>query len=452
MVKIAILICGQFRALHKVYKQFDTIFDADYFLSIDHEIDDYNILKECPKVRQIVFQQKIRSNEFRNVRNYSSKISNGCKILPSGYDYYIIIRSDLIIEDPDFLNQVNDVNNIYVFDYNHNPFIINKTEKMNGNCIIIRDYKYVALLSGIDDYVEKNSVDYFDVVLYYFLKDIPVKMIRVTSQILLFSCRVIAISGDSGSGKTRLCESLNRLFENENILKLETDRYHKWERGDPHYETYTHLHPEANYLQKMEDDVYNLILGDGVFAVDYDHSTGRFTPLEKISSKENIILCGLHTLWSSNLRPLLNLKIFMDTDRELIQEWKIHRDVTQRGKLPENVKKEMERRHHDYMSYINTQKEDADIIIQYYKCGSSIRCKCIFKIFHYRLLRLMELCDYQCNGLDNGQVIVELKGDTTPLKIHMLKMGVIDEIIYNRIENEYNGEIQLIINYLENGQ
>ena len=105
-MKIAILICGQFRALHKVYEQFDKVLDADYFLSIDHEIDDYNILKECPKIRQIIFQEEVMSNEFRNVKNYTRKISNGCKILPKGYEYYIIIRSDLIIENPNFLHNI----------------------------------------------------------------------------------------------------------------------------------------------------------------------------------------------------------------------------------------------------------------------------------------------------------------------------------------------------------
>ena len=294
-----------------------------------------------------------------------------------------------------------------------------------------------------------QKLDYFDVILHDFLKDISIEMINVPSQILLFSCRVIAISGDSGSGKSSLCESLNCIFEGNHILKLETDRYHKWERGDPNYDNYTHLHPEANYLQKMEDDVYNLILGDKVLAVDYDHSTGKFTPLERIHSKENIIICGLHTLWSSNLRPLLNLKIFMDTDRELIQEWKIKRDMSQRGKSLDGVKKEMERRHHDYMSYINTQKKNADIIIHYYKGIENIQCRCIFKKFDYNFLYMIQMCNYEHLTTKEGFLEIELKGNSEELKKWMIKMDILDKCISENIKKEYNGEIQLIINYLE---
>ncbi len=450
MKTIAILICGQFRALHKVYQQFDKVLDADYFLSIDHEIDDYNILKECPKIQQIVFQENILSNEFRNVKNYTTKFSNGCRILPRGYEYYIIIRSDLIIEDPNFLKKIIKQDSIYVFDQNHNPFIIDKQEKINGNCVITRDYKHIELFTHLGNYLNHRKLDYFDVILYDFLIDIPIEMINVPSQILLFSCRVIAISGDSGSGKSSLCDSLHSLFEGE-ILKLETDRYHKWERGDPNYENYTHLNPEANYLQKMEDDVYNLILGDKVLAVDYDHSTGRFTPLERIYSKENIILCGLHTLWSSNLRPLLNLKIFMDTDRDLIQEWKIKRDMSQRGKSLDGVKKEMERRHNDYMSYISTQKMNADIIIHYYKsCTLSFQCRLTLKTFDYNFIYILQMCHYEYKITEHLEI--ELKGDSDDMKTCMTTLGVLDKTIFNRIEKEYNGEIQLIIHYLENGK
>jgi uridine kinase len=269
-------------------------------------------------------------------------------------------------------------------------------------------------------------------------------MINVPSQILLFSCRVIAISGDSGSGKSRLCESLNQLFEGNQILKLETDRYHKWERGDPNYETYTHLDPAANYLQKMEDDVYNLILGDRVLAVDYDHSTGRFTPLERIHSKENIILCGLHTLWSSNLQPLLNLKIFMDTDRELIQEWKIQRDMKKRGKTLEHVKKEMVRRQNDYVSYIKTQRDIADIIIKFYKqTADTIGCRCIFKNFDSNFLYMLQMCGYTIDCTSNLQI--ELKGKSDSMKKCMKSILVNPD----KIEEGFYGEIQLIINFLE---
>ena len=44
----------------------------------------------------------------------------------------------------------------------------------------------------------------------------------------------------------------------------------------------------------------------------------------QIKSSDQIILCGLHTLYTNDLNELLDIKIFMDTDRNLIKKWKIN--------------------------------------------------------------------------------------------------------------------------------
>jgi hypothetical protein len=141
----------------------------------------------------------------------------------------------------------------------------------------------------------------------------------------------------------------------------------------------------------------------------------------------------------------------MDTDRELIQEWKIKRDISQRGKSLEGIKKEMERRHNDYMSYINTQKENADIIIHYYKSEIlPFKCSCLLKSFDYNFIYILQMCDYEYNITPDRHLQIELKGDSNKMKKCMINMGILHNHIVDRIETEYNGEIQLIINYIKN--
>mgnify|MGYP000184421346 CR=1 FL=1 len=48
-----------------------------------------------------------------------------------------------------------------------------------------------------------------------------------------------------------------------------------------------------------------------VYQVDYDHSTGTFTQPEKLETSDNIIVCGLHSLYSNN-DDMYNMKIFID--------------------------------------------------------------------------------------------------------------------------------------------
>jgi hypothetical protein len=117
----------------------------------------------------------------------------------------------------------------------------------------------------------------------------------------------------------------------------------------------------------MNDDIYNLKIGNNIYNVDYDHNSGKFTPVQQIENKTNIILCGLHTLYDNNIRPLLDLRIFVDTDRNLIKEWKIQRDTKYRGYSAEKVLEIINRREEDYMKYISRQKENANIIIRYHK-------------------------------------------------------------------------------------
>jgi uridine kinase len=100
---------------------------------------------------------------------------------------------------------------------------------------------------------------------------------------------VISIAGDSGFGKSTLLANLKNLFCENKYIELETDRYHKWGRGDKHYENITHLNPEANYLEKMSNDLYQVKIRADIFTVEYDHHSGKFTKVEKIESKDNII-------------------------------------------------------------------------------------------------------------------------------------------------------------------
>jgi uridine kinase len=83
------------------------------------------------------------------------------------------------------------------------------------------------------------------------------------------------------------------------------------------------------------------------------------------------------------MNDIINLKIFMDTDRELIKKWKINRDVIERGYNLDKVLKQIESRQKDYDEYISNQKENADIIIKYYELTNMLRCEMIIKTTLY---------------------------------------------------------------------
>ena len=74
-------------------------------------------------------------------------------------------------------------------------------------------------------------------------------LIDINYYVVLSLCNTIAITGDSGTGKTTISNILKELFSDSFVL--ECDRYHKWERNDENWKKYTHLNPDANYITKM---------------------------------------------------------------------------------------------------------------------------------------------------------------------------------------------------------
>lgn len=176
----------------------------------------------------------------------------------------------------------------------------------------------------------------------------------------------IGIAGDSGAGKSTFINLVADTLGEKNLLFIEGDGDHRWERGDIHWEENTHLNPKSNYLYRQASNLSYLRAGVPVKRVEYDHDTGKFTEEKKIRPNRYIMMCGLHSLYLPQMRKNLDLKIYMDVDENLRRYWKIQRDIAHRGYSKEKILKQIEDRIPDAERYIYPQKEYADIIVHYY--------------------------------------------------------------------------------------
>lgn len=176
----------------------------------------------------------------------------------------------------------------------------------------------------------------------------------------------IGLAGDSGSGKTSFIGIVASALGENNLLFIEGDGDHRWERGERHWEEYTHLNPKANYLYRQAHDLQQLRQGGAVMRIEYDHNTGKFTRARKVRPKKYIMLCGLHALYLPQVRKNLDLKIYMDVDETLRRYWKIQRDIAIRGYSKEKILRQIEDRVLDAEKYIYPQKKYADMVIRYY--------------------------------------------------------------------------------------
>ena len=79
--------------------------------------------------------------------------------------------------------------------------------------------------------------------------------------------------------------------------------------------------------------------------------------------KKILILEGLHTMFTPNLRKYLDFTLFVDPVKEVKSDWKIRRDIRKRGYSRDDVIREIAEREPEYERYIAPQKEYADAVI-----------------------------------------------------------------------------------------
>jgi hypothetical protein len=379
------------------------------------------------------------------------------------YDYIVRIRSDLFI-----LENLNNIllnlenskiyiptgNNIY--DRNH----ITNDESINdqfaiGTPLIMNIY--ANLINEINEYISPNTCS--EIILAKHLKkyNIQIERIKLDYKLVLSLCNLIGISGNSGSGKSTLTNIIESIFKFDKKVVLETDRYHKWERGNPEWNIKTHLNPESNYLEKLQEDTFNLKLGNDIFTVDYNHTTGKFTPIEKISAKENIIICGLHTLYNNKMRDIIDIKVYIDTQESIQYYWKLNRDVNNRGHTVDKVLKSIDSRKEDYIKFIEPQKKCSDIIIQYYTekefdWKKNIIPDILLKIsIKHELFNILYECITYFNNYItissyiNNFITIQITDLINNKEIYdyIIKHGI-DFINLNEIHHGHNGIIQLL--------
>jgi len=174
---------------------------------------------------------------------------------------------------------------------------------------------------------------------------------------------VIGVAGDSGSGKTTFTRAIREIFGADLVATITLDDYHRYDRKERKNLGITPLVPEANNLDLLADQIRALKRGNTVMKPVYNHSNGTFDPPVPFRPARVLILEGLHTLFTPELRSLLDFSLFVDPDPAVKTLWKVRRDMQRRGYSRNEVLAEMEERKPDYERYIAPQRAYADAVI-----------------------------------------------------------------------------------------
>jgi phosphoribulokinase len=178
---------------------------------------------------------------------------------------------------------------------------------------------------------------------------------------------MIAVGGDSGTGKSTLCRGLDRIFGAGRIGTICLDDYHSLDRAQRKAVNLTALDPRANNFAAMDDDLWALRDGRAIKKPVYDHHDGTFAAPEVFEPKEIVVVQGLFPLYTRSLRRLFDVTVWLDPEPALKLAWKIQRDTLQRGYTADEVRIEIAKRQPDVKAYINPQGLHADLTVTFHQ-------------------------------------------------------------------------------------
>ena len=177
---------------------------------------------------------------------------------------------------------------------------------------------------------------------------------------------VIGIAGGTGSGKTTLMSNLIKEFS-EDVTILSHDNYYK-RHDDLTYEQRCLLNydePAALETDLMAAHLEQLRQGNAIDCPVYDFTQhNRSNDTSHLVPKKVIIVEGILIFENKELRDLMDIRIFVDTDSDVRLCRRIVRDVRERGRTLESVVSQyLDTVKPMHEMYVEPSKKYANIIV-----------------------------------------------------------------------------------------
>jgi uridine kinase len=151
---------------------------------------------------------------------------------------------------------------------------------------------------------------------------------------------IIGVAGGSGSGKTTVVRKILEALADTAVPVLEHDRYYR-DRNDLRLEERAALnydHPDSLETDLLVRHVHELRSGRAIEAPTYDFARhARKEKTETISAGRAIIVEGILIYTDPELRKLMDVKVFVDTDDDTRFIRRLQRDIAERGRTVQSV-------------------------------------------------------------------------------------------------------------------
>lgn len=175
----------------------------------------------------------------------------------------------------------------------------------------------------------------------------------------------IGIAGGSGSGKTTFAKKILEAFPNMSLISQ--DSYYKDLSTLPmeKREKINFDHPDSLEFDLLQKHLIDLKHGRSIEVPVYNfHSHCREPRTQTISPSQIVVIEGILILAMPEIRELLDLKIFIDTDDDIRIIRRLERDITERSRDFKSIKNQyLESVKPMHNAFVEPSKKYADVIV-----------------------------------------------------------------------------------------
>lgn len=178
---------------------------------------------------------------------------------------------------------------------------------------------------------------------------------------------VIGVAGGSGSGKTTITQAVIDVVAPETVTLIQHDAYyrHRPDLTFPERVAVNYDHPDSLETELMVEHLRILLAGGTAELPVYDFPTHlRTEATVPVRASAVVLVEGILVLAEPELRDLMDLKVFVDTDADIRLARRARRDVAERGRSIESVLDQWEATVRPmYLEFVEPSRRHADLII-----------------------------------------------------------------------------------------
>ncbi len=178
---------------------------------------------------------------------------------------------------------------------------------------------------------------------------------------------IVGIAGGTGSGKTTVANAIIGRVGREHIAWLQQDQYYRNQSDKPLAERarVNYDHPESLETELLVEHLKQLRAGRAVETPVYDFANhNRTHETRRIEPQPVILVEGILIFADPDLRPLFDVKIFVDTDADIRLIRRLQRDMAERGRTFESIIRQYQDTVRPmHLEFVEPSKRYADVIV-----------------------------------------------------------------------------------------